>query len=109
MVSFQIYRDNRGEFRFRLKAMNGEIVLTSEGYSTKANCVKAIASVKRNATIGDRYERRTSKNGMNYFTLKAANSQVIGVSEMYSSKSGLENGIYLVKLIAPTATVSDLT
>lgn len=109
MVSFQIYRDSRGEFRFRLKAMNGEIILSSEGYSTKSNCISAIASVKKNATIDNQYEKKTSKNGMNYFTLKAGNNQIIGVSEMYSSKSGLENGIYSVKLIASTATVTDLS
>jgi len=46
---FEIYTDKAGEFRFRLKARNGEIIATSEGYVTKANCEKGIASVQKNA------------------------------------------------------------
>ncbi len=46
---FEIYKDKRGEFRFRLKATNGEIILVSEGYSVKASCKKGIASVVKNA------------------------------------------------------------
>ena len=46
---FEMYADKAGEFRFRLKARNGEIIATSEGYTTKANCENGIASVKKNA------------------------------------------------------------
>lgn len=46
---FEIYNDKAGEFRFRLKARNGEIILASEGYKTKASCEKGIDSVRRNA------------------------------------------------------------
>ena len=46
---FEIYTDKAGEFRFRLKARNGEIIAVSEGYVTKANCEKGIASVQKNA------------------------------------------------------------
>ena len=46
---FQIYKDKAGEFRFRLKAKNGEIILASEGYKTKTSCKKGIESVKKNA------------------------------------------------------------
>ena len=46
---FEMYEDKAGEFRFRLKARNGEIIATSEGYKTKANCENGIASVKKNA------------------------------------------------------------
>ena len=46
---FEIYNDKAGEFRFRLKARNGEIVLASEGYKTKASCEKGIESVRKNA------------------------------------------------------------
>ena len=50
---FELYRDKAGEFRFRLKAKNGEIVATSEGYKAKASCVKGIESVKRNAASAE--------------------------------------------------------
>ncbi len=46
---FEIYNDKAGEFRFRLKARNGEIILASEGYKTKASCENGIASVRKNA------------------------------------------------------------
>ena len=46
---FEIYKDKAGEFRFRLKARNGEIIATSEGYKAKANCLNGIDSVRRNA------------------------------------------------------------
>ena len=46
---FEIYKDKAGEFRFRLKARNGEIIGVSEGYTTKANCVNGVESVKKNA------------------------------------------------------------
>ena len=45
---FEIYRDKAGEFRFRLKAANGEPILASEGYTAKANCKNGIASVRKN-------------------------------------------------------------
>ena len=46
---FEMYEDKGGEFRFRLKARNGEIIATSEGYKTKASCENGIDSVKKNA------------------------------------------------------------
>lgn len=46
---FEVYTDKKGEFRFRLKATNGEIIATSEGYKTKSSCMNGIASVQKNA------------------------------------------------------------
>ncbi|MFQ5950950.1 MAG: YegP family protein [Candidatus Geothermarchaeales archaeon] len=46
---FEIFRDETGEFRFRLKAPNGEIIGVSEGYKSKGGCKGGIESVKRNA------------------------------------------------------------
>ena len=45
---FEVYTDKKGEFRFRLKAMNGEIIATSEGYKAKPSCLNGIESVKKN-------------------------------------------------------------
>ena len=49
---FQIYTDKAGEFRFRLRARNGEIIAASEGYKAMAGCVNGIESVKKNAAEG---------------------------------------------------------
>ncbi len=46
---FEVYQDKSGKFRFRLKAGNGEIIAASEGYESKAGCLKGIDSVKKNA------------------------------------------------------------
>ena len=46
---FEVYLDKAGEYRFRLKAKNGEIIATSEGYKAKASCLNGIDSVKKNA------------------------------------------------------------
>jgi len=46
---FEVYLDKAGEYRFRLKARNGEVIATSEGYKAKASCLNGIESVKKNA------------------------------------------------------------
>lgn len=46
---FEVYQDNAGEFRFRLKAKNGQIIAASEGYSALHSCMNGIASVRKNA------------------------------------------------------------
>ena len=46
---FEVYKDKKGEFRFRLKAKNGQIIATSEGYSKIDSCLKGVASIKKNA------------------------------------------------------------
>ena len=46
---FEVYTDKAGESRFRLKAKNGEVIATSEGYKTKASCLNGVESVRKNA------------------------------------------------------------
>ena len=46
---FEVYKDNKGEYRFRLKATNGQIIATGEGYAAKASCLNGVESVRRNA------------------------------------------------------------
>lgn len=46
---FEVYKDKKGEFRFRLKATNGQIIAVGEGYTTLANCLNGVESVKKNA------------------------------------------------------------
>ena len=45
---FEVYQDNAGEFRFRLKATNGQVIATGEGYKAKASCLNGVESVKKN-------------------------------------------------------------
>ncbi len=106
---FELFKDTRGEYRFRLKAGNGEIILKSEGYGSKAGAENGITSVKTNSPDGSRYDRKVSTNNKYFFNLKAANSQVIGTSEMYETAAGRDNGIESVKTNAPIAVINDLT
>lgn len=109
MGKFEIKKRKNNEFQFDLKASNGQIILTSEGYTTKENCKNGIESVKKNSQIDSRYEKLEAKNGKPYFNLKASNGQVIGTSEMYESIAARDNGIASVKKNAPDADVVDLT
>ena len=109
MGKFVIKLRKNGEYQFDLKATNGQVILSSEGYITKAACLNGIASVKKNAPEDGRYERKEAKNGAPYFNLRAGNNQVIGTSEMYSSEAARDNGIESVKKNAPEAEIVDET
>jgi len=109
MGKFEINKDKSGKFRFNLKAGNGQVILSSQGYKTKSSCDNGIESVRKNCKTDKMFERKTAKNGSPYFSLKSTNGQIIGSSEMYSSKSSMENGIASIKKNAPKATISDNT
>ncbi|MFT3883942.1 MAG: YegP family protein [Flavobacteriales bacterium] len=102
---FKISTDARGEFRFNLVATNGQVILSSEGYKAKASCMNGIGSVRKNAVLDERYERKQTKNGQHMFNLKAGNGEIIGTSEAYASEDGRDNGIDSVKRNAPAAEV----
>ncbi|MEI9917691.1 MAG: YegP family protein [Bacteroidota bacterium] len=105
MGKFVLTKRSNGELQFNLVADNAEIILTSEGYSSKAGCENGIDSVKENSVREDAYDRKTASNGKFYFNLKAKNSQVIGTSQMYVSTSSMEVGIESVRKNAPKAAV----
>ncbi len=106
---FEIYTDKRGEFRFRLRAKNGEPILASEGYTSKSACKNGIASVKTNCKANARFDRKKSRSNKWFFNLKAANHRVIGTSEMYNSESSCENGIKAIMRDAKAAKIDDTT
>lgn len=109
MGKFEVTKRKNEEFQFNLKAGNGEIILSSEGYTTKVNCKKGIESVRRNSMEDSRFERKFTQSGKYYFNLKAINGQIIGTSQMYKTSSGCETGIQSVKKNAPSAVIEDLT
>lgn len=109
MGKFEIKKDKSGQFRFNLKAGNGQVILSSEAYKTKASCDNGIESVRKNSQDDAKYDRKTAKDGSPYFNLKASNGQVIGSSEMYSGNAAMEKGIASVKNNAPGATINDIS
>lgn len=108
MGKFEVKVRKDNQFQFNLKASNGQTILTSEAYTTKAACMNGIESVKKNAPEDKRYEKLTAKNGKPYFNLKATNGQIIGTSEMYESEASRDNGIESVKKNAPDASVVEI-
>ena len=93
MALFELYIGKNGDSRFRPVAANGQTILASEGYKTKAAAENGIPSVSRNAGRNDAFQTFTGKNGKHYFNLKATNGQVIGVSQGYADESGCANGM----------------
>ncbi len=92
-----------GKHRFNLKAANGQVILSSEGYNSRAGCENGVESVRKHGVKHDMFEKKTASNGQFYFVLKAANGQVIGRSEMYSREAACDNGIDSVKRHAADA------
>ncbi|MGB5203847.1 MAG: YegP family protein [Eudoraea sp.] len=107
MGKFEIKKDKAGKLRFNIKASNGQVILNSEAYNSKAACDNGIESVRKNSQNDAMFERNKAKDGRPYFNLKASNGQVIGASQMYASASSMASGIASVKKNAPKATVVD--
>ena len=106
---FELKVSSNGKYHFNLKAGNGQIILSSEMYESKASAVNGIASVQKNAGDDARFERKESTNGKPYFNLKSTNGQVIGKSEMYESVASMENGIESVKKNGPEGVTVGVT
>jgi hypothetical protein len=97
------------QYYFNLTAENNEKILTSEMYLNKSGAKKGILSVQANAPYDASYSKKQASDGQYYFTIKAANNEIIGTSEMYSTYSAMLNGIEAVKRVGPKAKESDQT
>ena len=107
--TFEIFKDKSGKHCFRLKAGNGETILSSQSYASRGGCKNGIESVRKNARSVANFEKTTTRNGKPRFNLRAANKKIIGTSETYNSTSARDNGIKSVKSNAPKAKLKDLT
>ncbi|AIR05937.1 hypothetical protein JT31_15335 [Cedecea neteri] len=106
---FELSKSSDGQFKFVLKAGNGEVVLTSELYKTRASADNGIASVRTNSPLDERFDKKVASNGKFYFNLKAGNHQVIGTSQMYATEQSRDKGVASVKNNGGTETVKDKT
>ena len=115
-----VIKTTKTGIKFDLKAGNGEVIATSEVYTTEKACRAGVASVQRNAPIAavenqtvegfakekhPKFEVYNDKAGEFRFRLKATNGQIIAVSEGYKALSGCMNGIESVKKNAPDAEI----
>ena len=115
MGKFVIGKTKNGQYRFNLKAGNGEIIATSEAYTTLAACKNGVESVKKNALVeiedqtvneskkNPKYELYLDKAGEYRFRLKAANGEIICHGEGYKAKASCKNGIDSIGRNAPDA------
>ena len=108
MGKFVVTLRKNGEFQFNLKASNGQVILTSEGYTSKTACMNGIESVRKNGPVEDRFEVKEAKNGKPFFNLKASNGQVIGSSQMYASERTMKAGIASVMQNANSPVVEEI-
>lgn len=108
-AKFEISSRSNGEFQFNLKAGNGQVILSSEGYSSLQACQMGVESVRMHSLNPTHFECNTAKDGSPYFSLKASNGQIIGKSEMYSSISARDNGIQSVMTNAAGAELVSQT
>ena len=102
---FELSKSKDEQYRFVLKAGNGETILNSELYTTRAAAENGITSVQTNSPLAERYDKKTATNGKEYFNLKAGNHQVIGTSQLYKDAAGRDNGIQSVQAHGPSTTV----
>jgi uncharacterized protein YegP (UPF0339 family) len=105
---YEIAANDKGQYSFVLKAANSQVILRSQQYEAKASAQGGIASVQANCTLDERYELATASDGRFYFNLKAANSQVIGTSQMYADQGGRKNGIESVKVNGASTDVREV-
>lgn len=108
---FEIFKATDGQFYFRLKAPNGEIIGWSEGYTQKHNAKSGIESVRVHSQTSSNFTVwQSSNDGQYYFNLKSPhNGEVILRSEGYTTRDNALKGAGAVTLYAPTATLVDLT
>ena len=102
---FQVFKGLDGQYYFHLRAANGEIVLQSQGYTRKASAVAGIDSVRAHGASLSRFQVRDAVDGQAYFVLKAVNGQVIGMSEMYVSRSNAQRGAEAVVALLQSTPV----
>lgn len=102
---FVLSKNDKGQFSFALKAGNGETILRSEQYESKASAENGIASVQKNSADETRFDRKEASDGRFYFNLKAGNHQIIGTSQMYKTTASRDAGIESVKTNGGTTTV----
>ena len=115
-----LFKETASGVKFDLVATNGQVILSSEVYTTRASAMKGVASIRSNAPAAGvenqteegwqvlrhpKFEMSQDKAGQFRFRLKARNGKIVGVSEGYTGKAGCLNGIDSVKSNAAGAEI----
>ena len=98
----EVEAGDTGKFHFNLFAQNGEIILSSESYETEAAAWNGAFSAQGAATSTEAFSIETAFDGAYYFTLRAPNGEIVGVSEMYTSIASAASGLESVRTVFAT-------
>lgn len=101
---FEVFKGSDGKYYVHLLAVNGQQVLSMQGYTTQANAKKGITSVKANIAADATVEFRTAADGRVYFVVKGSNGEVVASSELYSTRSNADRALTSARSTAATAT-----
>ena len=106
-AAFEVYADRIGEYRFRFTCGDGVARLrASEGYTAKANALKAVESVRKNALLEQRYDFKQNNRGKHFCTVKARNGNILAVSRNHVSYDELLDDVEAIKAEVEGASLS---
>ncbi len=108
MTKFETFLGKNNEHYFRLVNGEGQVLLSSEGYTQKDNLLNGIESVKKNIALPANYEMKTSSDGKHFFNLKATNGQVISKSALWDSPDLRDTWMNKLKTEVPAAQVTEM-
>ena len=106
---FEILAGMDGKYYYRLKAANGEPIMSGRGYSSKPGIIHSIANVISEAEQEIRFTRKTSANDKFFFQLRAKSGRIIGWSELYQTRQGRDKGIRAVQRATLVGRIEDLS
>lgn len=106
-LKFELTKNEKGEFFFKLANADGGTLVRSEAYNAKSSATNGVESVRKNAAEAGRYELKDASDGRPYFNLKASNGQVIGTSPMFKDGAAREAAIAAMETGAAGAALDD--
>ena len=97
-MKFEVFQSTKDKkFYFRLRNTKGDIVMKSQGYSTKRTCMNGIESVRKNCQVAERFDAKVARNGKHLFNIVARNGQVVATSSRWDAKRSCTTNMTSVK------------
>ena len=105
-MKFEVFQSPKDKKHyFRLRNNKGDIVMKSQGYSTKRTCINGIESVRKNSQVPERFDAKVAKNGKHHFNIVARNGQVVATSSRWDVQKACKTTMTSVKKAAVKAKV----
>jgi uncharacterized protein len=104
---FQVKKGKDGWSFFELTSKDKEIILSSENFRSKDDCLLCIESLKKNVHVSENYVAKVGKYGKIYFVIRSLSGEILSRSGLYNSVPELEKGIEMVKKLVPVAQINN--